>query len=46
MRAIICAVVLLSLCITLVIANAVTLQDILEKMTDLADKISNLGEKP
>ena len=46
MRAIICAVVLLSLCITLVIANAVTLQDILRKMTDLADKISKLGEKP
>ena len=46
MRAIISAVVLLSLCTALVLANAITLCDILSQMTELCDKISRDQESP
>lgn len=46
MRAIICTIVLLSLCVTLVIANAVALQDILKSMTELADGVLEARDEP
>lgn len=46
MRAIISAVVLLSLCTALVLANAIALCDILTQMTELCDKISREQESP